>query len=96
MSKKQTYSVSVVDHSSYLTNSNGDYLGPIITRDCGHKHRTLSGANRCLQVRTKTYSDGTRMAMWYNATIRRSDGASLSETESEALLQLDYAKYQSV
>lgn len=78
-----TYSIIVVSNNS----RHGDG-SPVIERDCGHRHRTLAGAERCHRQLTKRQPDGMYRADFYRSEIRRADGTRLTEDEADALLDM--------
>lgn len=61
------YKVKVKDNS-WTETSSGE-TSPIFIRECGHQHRTVKGATRCLNTLTKRLSDGMYDARWYHAKI---------------------------
>jgi hypothetical protein len=62
---------------------------PIVERDCGHKHRTLTGACRCFEDLTRETSRGSRTyrADFYHAQVRRADGP-LTEDEQDEVREI--------
>lgn len=54
MSKSKKYIVAIINNNCW--NSDGS---AIIKQDCGHIHRTISGAIRCLNKLSRYWSDGT-------------------------------------
>lgn len=64
--KNPKYHIVVVSNNSWC--ANGD---PIIERDCGHQHRTISGAVKC-KDKLYNYNPRTRLhsADWHRAEIR--------------------------
>ena len=82
-----SYKVMVLSKNSYNTNGT-----PIIDRECEHNHKTLSGACRCLQSKTKMLSDGMYSAAWMDAEIRYSDGSRLTEDELDTVDNIMYDK----
>jgi hypothetical protein len=65
MSSKNTYSV-VVEDGSYVRVPNSNWRGE--REHCGHKHRTIDAALRCMERLTKN-----RSTQWYNATVHNQD-----------------------
>ena len=78
------YQVQV--HSCNSWNSDGS---PIIECDCGHSHRTLSGAYRCIRKLSGVKGDGLCSARWYHAKVFHLDGTKLNEEEENKLFDLD-------
>jgi hypothetical protein len=74
---KQTYTVMVASQNSWFEDGT-----PIFERDCGHKHRTLSTAEKC-KDNLVAYDPKTRMwsASWHRARIYHSDGTNLTDSE---------------
>lgn len=75
--EKITYTIMVQSCNSWHTDGS-----PVIERDCGHRHRTLSGAARCLH-KLYAYDRKTDMhsAAWHRADIYHSDQSSLTHRE---------------
>jgi len=46
---KPTYTVKQLDRNSQTVDSEGRYH-PVYKWDCGHKHRTIAAAQRCLDT----------------------------------------------
>ena len=44
-----TYTVKQFDRNSYRADKDGNFVEAIELWECGHKHRTLKGAVRCLE-----------------------------------------------
>ena len=66
----------------------------VIEARCGHQHRTLTGAHRCLHDLTRTNSDGTTSARWYRAHVRNADGTVLSSDDAATLNQITYGGWK--
>ena len=90
-----SYQVQV--HSQNSWNSNGR---PIVECDCGHKHRTLSGARRCWDRLTAPTSPrgqqpATYAAKWWHAhvydlsTLRRAGDNEYEPGEDEMAAWLE-------
>lgn len=90
MSKKAKYMVCVIDHNSYVADQDGNFVDCVCVRDCGHEHRTLTGAYRCLNKLNYRNSDGTRSANWFNAEIRHTDKSQLTGLEAETLSEIEF------
>ena len=74
------YQVCAVAHGSW--NCDGS---AIIERDCGHAHRTIIAAARCMRaLKFGGYAAGETRAIWYHACIRHADHSKLSEAEFNA------------
>jgi len=61
-------------------------------RDCGHKHRSESAAEKCMDALTRADGNGCMSAQWYGAKvveIRRVDEAEMFETEDGRVADLD-------
>ena len=58
----------------------------VIERDCGHRHRTIAAAARCLD-NLIDYNPRTRMwsAAWNRATLMHGDQTALTDSEREEL-----------
>jgi hypothetical protein len=78
------YQVQVHDANSW----HGDG-SPVLTADCGHAHRTLTGAARCHARLTRANADGTYAARWWRAQVYHVDRTGLSGDERA---DLDYAR----
>ena len=50
---------------------------------CGHQHRTMRSAIKCMDRLQVRYSDGSTSAKWYHADIRNSDGSFADEYFAE-------------
>lgn len=92
--EKRYYTVAVKSPNSW--NMDGS---PIIEYDCGHKHRTLSGAVKC-RNNLISYNKNTGMwsAKWNRAEVISFDHTSLTEEERSIIedieLELDgYIKW---
>jgi hypothetical protein len=46
---------------------------------CGHRHRSMRAAIKCMDRLCRRYPDGTTSAKWYNADIRNDDGSFAEE-----------------
>lgn len=57
------------------------------SENCGHKHRTENGAQRCLD-KLQGYKDGNCSATWYGGKVVEMDRA----TESEVSMDWDEHK----
>jgi len=73
------YQIQVHDQSSWNTDGT-----PIVLRDCGHAHRTISGAVRCFEHLTRLLPDRSYLAAWYHAAIYNADGTHVSDTDRAA------------
>lgn len=75
---KQTYSVQVHDPNSWFEDGS-----PVITEDCGHKHRTIAGAAKCMR-RLYAYDPKTQThsARWHRCDVYHSDGTELTFDET--------------
>ena len=82
---KQYFSVMTISKNSWNTDGT-----PIIENECGHKHRTISGAYKCLRNLTKSDSSGMSSAKWYHAKIRHFDGSKFADAENNAVIELEY------
>lgn len=76
-----TYTVAVRDRNSWDARTGVCTL----LRDCGHAHKSLETAKRCMDHLTRRLPDGMYLAAWYNATIEHTDGSPLTEDEQDAL-----------
>ena len=47
---KTTYTVKQFEQNSWNVDSDGNFAGLICIWDCGHKHRTLRAAIKCLNT----------------------------------------------
>lgn len=67
------YQAQIVDRNSHTVDSDGG-IWNVTAKTCGHRHRTISGALRCLRGlqyfdrRTQTYNDWERFGGVYDAT----------------------------
>lgn len=77
------YSVIVVDPNTRRRDGS-----PIVERSCGHEHRSLEAADRCLGGLRKPYRDGSFPARWFRAEVRHADGTALSGEETDILADL--------
>lgn len=84
---KATYSVIVLSQTTF-----SDSRGPVIERRCGHHHKSLAAACRCLWHLTGADWEGWRPAAWDRAVVRRSDGSRLTDGEGEELLAIEAEK----
>jgi len=73
MRTKTTYTVMAMAHH-----------GRYSVIDCGHKHRTITGAARCFASLTRRTDQG-RAAAWYHAVVRHTDESELTPDESVEL-----------
>ena len=67
---KNTYSVVVESGSCSM-----DRVRWEETCHCGHAHRTIEAAERCLASLTKRDANGNCSAQWWGATIHNADGS---------------------
>lgn len=90
MADKITYTVAVRDCNSWDAKTGIHCL----LRDCGHAHRTLSGAFRCYSNLTKVTGQwgngGTTSAAWYHAIVEDSNGESYSYGDMCEALDKNY------
>ena len=85
MSEKTTFRVVVRDHNSWFEDGTHCLL-----RECGHKHRTLSGAARCHSALTKKLPDGSYGADWHHALVEDSTGKQFGYMDLCDSLGIDY------
>lgn len=65
---KLYYTVAKTD--GWLVDDQGRYLRDAIAYDCGHKHRTEAGADKCHTKLLNWSKDGKKCsAKWYNAKV---------------------------
>ncbi len=55
----------------------------VMSAECGHKHRTLTGAVRCLNKLAEHYSDGSHNGWAHFGRVRHADGSEMSYQEQE-------------
>lgn len=83
---KQTYSVQVHDPNAWFEDGS-----PVITENCGHKHRTITGALRCMH-KLYAYDPKTRMhsARWHRSAVYHSDGSEMTNYEQDQVIDAIY------
>lgn len=81
------YTVAIVERNSW--NRDGSL---IVNFECGHKHRTLTGANRCLSSLSFYHKDGTHNAWAHYGEILH-DRKRLSADEYDELTLIEYRRY---
>lgn len=62
--KKNYWQIEVTASDTWNTDGT-----KIIERDCGHRHSTESGAERCLAYLTRRLSDGSLSLTWHRAAL---------------------------
>ena len=82
-----TYAIAILEQNSWHPDGR-----PVIRRECGHAHRTISGAVRCRNRLSEYHKDGTHNE-WahYGRAIHR-DGTRLTAAEDEQYCDLLYTR----
>jgi hypothetical protein len=76
-----TYMVAITEPNSWHIDGSA-----VIRKDCGHKHRTLTGAYRCAHRLGRTYADGTWDEWQAFGRTMHTDGSPLTGEEKERLI----------
>lgn len=82
-----SYTVAIISKTSW--NPDGS---PIIEADCGHSHRSLRAAERCLHRLSKYWADGTHNE-WAHFGQILNDGSRLT---GEEVADLDQIRFENL